>query len=44
MVGYVLDSGSQEGLQEEQMLHHDFHVLDVLETYENLVLKVCWYD
>ena len=40
VVGRILESESQAVLEKEQIAHQDFHVLDVPETYDNLVLKV----
>ena len=40
-MGHLQDPVAQAALDQEQRDHQDFLVLQVQETYENLVLKVC---
>ena len=40
VVGHLQEPADQAVLDAEQRTHNDFLVLDVKETYDNLVLKV----
>lgn len=40
VVGHFQEPADQAVLDEEQQRYNDFLVLDVKETYENLILKV----
>ena len=40
VVGTLEDTTAQAALQQEQLAYQDFEVVDVPETYANLVLKV----
>ena len=39
VVGKLQDVAAQNALQQEQLAHQDFEVVNVPETYANLVLK-----
>lgn len=40
VVGHLQEPADQAALDQEQRVHRDFYVVDVKETYDNLVLKV----
>ncbi|KAL3151040.1 hypothetical protein ABBQ38_012910 [Trebouxia sp. C0009 RCD-2024] len=40
VVGHLQDPADQAAVEEEQRVHNDFLVVNVQETYDNLVLKV----
>ena len=40
VVGHFQEPADQAAVDEEQRLHNDFLVVNVQETYDNLVLKV----
>ena len=40
VVGHLQDPTDQAALEEEQRIHNDFFVVDVKESYDNMILKV----
>ena len=39
-MGHLQDPTDQAALEEEQRIHNDFFVVDVKESYDNMILKV----